>query len=70
MAKKVDCGDSNNGHFPRAARGRQPKLADKSFLPDLTSDEIGEMYKAEKDSRDMQKMRVCRFFETWGVSKC
>ena len=46
------------GIFPRAAMGRPPKLADESFLPGLSSGEIGEMYKAEKDGRDMQKMLV------------
>ena len=44
--------------------GGQPKLADASFLPGLTSDEIGEMHKAEKDCRDKQKMLVAYHYKS------
>ncbi len=44
--------------------GRPPKLADESFLPGLSIEEIEEMYKAEKDSRDRQKMLVAYNFKS------
>ena len=44
--------------------GRPPKLADESFLPDLSIDKIKEMYKAEKDCRDGQKMLVAYHYKS------
>ena len=44
--------------------GRPPKLADESFLPGLSSGEIGEMYKVEKDGRDMQKILVAYHYKS------
>lgn len=44
--------------------GRPAKLADTSFLPGTTSGEIREMYNAEKDGRDKQKMLVAYHFKS------
>ena len=43
--------------------GRQPGLADETFLPELTLDEIREMYDAEEDKRDAQKLLVAYHYK-------
>lgn len=63
-SNKIDLPSSNNRHVPCAAMGWPPKLADESFLPTVSNGKIKEMYKAEKDRRDGQKMLVAYHYKS------
>lgn len=44
--------------------GRKARLADESFLKDLSADELRQMYKEEKDPRNRQKLQVAYHYKS------
>lgn len=43
--------------------GRRPRLADESFLPELSLDDLKKMYDAEENKRDAQKILVAYHYK-------
>lgn len=55
---------TNMGGPARGGMGRQPRLADESFLPGMTRGEIKKKRDAEKDRRDAQKLQVAYLYKS------
>lgn len=52
------------GGFAGGGMGRQPKRADGSFLPGMTPDEIRDLYDAEPNKRNAQKIQVAYHYKS------